>query len=87
MHSLNKIFGANLKYYRNLEKLSQEKYYEKYHLSIKHMANVERGKVNVTLKFVEKVSKSIGIPYMDLLTFDEQRIIKKKRVDEKVKNK
>lgn len=85
MHSLNKIFGTNLKYYRNLENLSQEKYYSKYELSIKHMANVERGKVNVTLNFVEKVSEAIGISPQDLLTFNEDKIINKKRVDEKIK--
>ena len=60
MPSLNKILGINLKYYRFLEGKSQEDYYSKYKLSIKHLANP-----------------------IDLLLFDEKKIIKKKRIDQK----
>ncbi len=83
MPSLNKILGINLRYYRFSENLSQEKYYSKYKLSIKHLANIERGKENVSLDFVEKISRAIDKSPNDLLTFDEQKIINKKRVDQK----
>lgn len=86
MHSLKKILGINLRYYRNLENLSQEKYYAKYNLSIKHLANAERGNLNVTLDFVDKVSKALNIPSIELLTFDETKIVNKKRVDQKISN-
>ena len=82
MPSLNKILGINLRYYRFSENLSQEKYYSKYKLSIKHLANIERGKENVSLDFVEKISRAIDKSPNDLLTFDEQKIINKKRVDQ-----
>ena len=65
MPSLNKILGINLKYYRFLEGKSQEEYYSKYKLSIKHLANIENGNP------------------IDLLLFDEKKIIKKKRIDQK----
>ena len=85
MHSLKKILGINLRYYRNIEGLSQDNYYSKYHLSVKHMANVERGCENVTLDFVDKISNSLNIKATDLLTFDESKIINKRRVDQKTK--
>ena len=66
MPALKKILGINLRYYRNLENLSQEKYYGKYNLSVKHLANVERGKENVTLDFVDKLSKILDIPTIEL---------------------
>ncbi len=86
IHSLKKILGINLRYYRNLENLSQEKYYSKYNLSVQHMSNVERGTENVTLDFVDKVSKAIGIPAEELLLFNESKIVTKKRVDAKQKS-
>ena len=82
--SLNKILGINLRYYRYRENLSQEKYYSKYKLSIKHLANIERGKENVSLDCVERISQAINISSTDLLTYDENRLINKKRVDQKV---
>lgn len=84
IRSLKKVLGINLRYYRNLENLSQEKYYAKYNLSVKHLANVERGTMNVTLDFVDKISKALKIPTSELLTFDETKIINKKRVDQKI---
>ncbi len=84
MPSLNKILGINLRYYRYCENLSQEKYYSKYKLSIKHLANIERGKENVSLDCVERISQAINISSTDLLTYDENRLINKKRVDQKV---
>ncbi len=84
MPALKKILGINLRYYRNLENLSQEKYDGKYNLSVKHLANVERGKENVTLDFVDKLSKILDIPTIELLTYDKNKVIIKKRVDQKI---
>lgn len=82
--SLNKIVGINLRYYRYLENLSQEKFYSKYKLSIKHLSNVETGNANVTLKEIEKIGKAIGVDPQILVIYDESKIINKKRVDQKV---
>lgn len=87
MPALKKILGINLRYYRNLENLSQEKYYGKYNLSVKHLANVERGKENVTLDFVDKLSKILDIPTIELLTYDKNKVIIKKRVDQTCRSK
>ena len=86
MLSLNKILGINLRYYRYYENLSQEKFYAKYNLSIKHLSNIERGMENVTLNEVEKISRAIHKNPLDLLTFDERKMTKKKRVDQKISN-
>ena len=50
------------------------------------MANVERGKENVTLDFVNKVSNNLGVNPLDLLIFDRNKIVNKKRVDQKISN-
>lgn len=86
IYSLKEILGINLRYYRNLENLSQDNYYSKYNLSTKHMANVERGKENVTLDFVDRISKTLNIKSTDLLLFDKNKIVNKKRVDQKISN-
>ena len=48
------------------------------------MANVERGRENVTLDFVNKISINLGINPIDLLVFDRNKIVTKKRVDQKI---
>ena len=86
--SLTEIIGINLKYYRYKEGLSQEKYYAKYGLSPKYMANVERGLENVTADKIDELAFSLGLSSSDLVTFDESHIITQKRVDarEKIKS-
>lgn len=86
MYSLRKVIGINLRYYRYLSGLSQEKYYEKFGLNHKYLASVERGEVNITANFIEKLSTRLHIPVVELVTFDERKIIHQKRVDAKVKN-
>ena len=49
MKDLKKIVGINLKYYRYKEGLSQEEFYEKYKLSVKYFANLERGNINTAI--------------------------------------
>ena len=73
MCSMKKIVGRNLKYYRYKTGLSQEKFYEQYNLNPKYLASIERGEINVTIDFREFFNP------------DKNRIITKKRIDEKEK--
>ncbi len=86
MYSLRKIIGINLRYYRYLSGLSQEKYYEKFGLNYKYLASIERGEVNITVNFIEKLSTKLGIPILELVTFDKNKIIRQKRIDAKTKD-
>lgn len=83
--NLKEIVGMNLKYYRYKTGLSQEKYYSDLELSPKYLACIERGEVNLTIENIENLAKKIGITTQDLINYDENHKIKKKRIDEKTK--
>lgn len=78
-----KIIGRNLKYYRYKSGMSQEEFYEKYNLSPKYLACVERGEINVSVDFLDKIASKLNITTSDLLNTDESRIINLKRIDSK----
>lgn len=78
-----KIIGINLKYYRYQAGLSQEDFYNKLGLSSKYLACVERGEINVTICFLEKLAKKLNISIQDLISLDENKMIKEKRIDAK----
>lgn len=82
---LKKTVGINLKYYRYKSGLSQEKFYTLFNLNSKYLAGVERGEVNITFDYVEELAKRLGITTNDLILYNEEHIIKKKRIDEKNK--
>ena len=83
MKDLKKIVGINLKYYRYKEGLSQEEFYEKYKLSVKYFANLERGNINMKLDTLQLLAEVLEVPPTELITFSEQRVITQKRIDEK----
>lgn len=80
---LKNIIAINLKYYRYKENLSQEKYYTKYGLSPKYLAAVERAEINFTVDFLENLAKTLKINVNDLITYNKNHIINKKRIDNK----
>ncbi len=83
MKDLKKIVGINLKYYRYKEGLSQEEFYEKYKLSVKYFANLERGNINMKLDTLQLLAEVLEVPPTELITYSEQRVITQKRIDEK----
>ena len=83
MKDLKKIVGINLKYYRYKEGLSQEEFYEKYKLSVKYFANLERGNINMKLDTLQLLAEVLEVPPNELITYSEQRVITQKRIDEK----
>ncbi len=83
--TIQKIVGNNLKYYRFRSGLSQEKYYEQFDLNYKYLASVERGEVNVSIEFLDKLAKLLKIDIREFFNPDETRYIAKKRIDEKGK--
>lgn len=83
--NLKEIVGMNLKYYRYKTGLSQEKYYSDLELSPKYLACIERGEVNLTIENIENLANKIGVSVNDLIIYNENHIIKQKRIDEKTK--
>jgi len=83
LQNIKEIIGNNLKYIRFQSGLSQEKFYEKYGLSVKYFSSIERGEVNIGVETLEAISKKFKVPISDLVTFDKQKIIHQKRIDER----
>ncbi len=77
------LIGRNLKYLRYKSGLSQEEFYTSHNLSFKYLAMVERGEINVTVDFLDRLAKKLKIDVTELLVDDNTRIINKKRIDAK----
>lgn len=84
--NLKEVVGINLKYYRYQSGLSQEKFYTNLELNPKYMACIERGEENITIDYIEEIASKLGISTHDLVTYNKNHIINKKRIDEKIKN-
>lgn len=82
---LNKIIGYNLKFLRYKSKLSQEKFYEQYNLNPKYLACIERGEINISVNFLQKLSKILNVDMNYLITYNQKSIINNKRIDSKIK--
>lgn len=80
---LNEIVGMNLKYLRYQSGLSQEKFYEKFNLDPKYLASIERGEINISVNYLQKLAKILGIDYIHLLDDNTSKIILNKRIDSK----
>lgn len=83
--NLKEVVGINLKYYRYQSGLSQEKFYTNLELNPKYMACIERGEENITIDHIDEIAEKLGISTHELITYNEEHVIHKKRIDEKVK--
>jgi transcriptional regulator with XRE-family HTH domain len=83
------VFGANLKFYRKQNELSQEELAEKAGISVKHLSTIERGLAFVSADLLEKLSSSLQVPVSTLFyttgdPFGNDRLLEK--FDKIVKN-
>ena len=83
--NLKEVVGINLKYYRYQSGLSQEKFYTNLELNPKYMACIERGEENITIDHIEEIAEKLDISTHELITYNEEHVIHKRRIDEKVK--
>ena len=80
---LSKIVGINLKYIRFKSGMSQEKFYELYNLNPKYLACIERGEVNISVNFLQKLANILDIDVNDLINYNKEKIVDIKRIDSK----
>ena len=83
------ILAINLKYYRYLSKLSQEKFAEALDTNLIYENQLEKGRRNPSLDMLDKISEKISelldidITSHELLLYDESKIIYSRRIDGK----
>ena len=80
--TLKQIFGKNVKYYRFLRKMTQEKFAEKVNLNASYVSELENGKYGPTFEKVEEIAKVLNVKVYKL--FEENDNTHKtlpKRVD------
>ena len=84
------ILAINLKYYRKICNLSQEKFAVILGTSLSYLNQIENNKVDVKSSTIDKFAynvnnynKDLGITSEDLVTYDEKRLTNYSRIDEK----
>lgn len=81
-----------MKYFRYVSKLSQEKFAEALDTNLLYENQMEKGRRNPSLKMLDKISRNItkllgyDVSCADLLSFDENKVITAKRIDERKSN-
>lgn len=70
MGEIKKKFGKNLKYYRELKKLTQEQLAEKIEMNVRSVSFIECGTNFVTAKTLEKICKTLEVSPKQLFDFD-----------------
>ena len=84
--------SLNLKYYRKVYKLSQEKFGEILGTTLSYLNQIENKKVDVRLSTIDKFANNINkfdnkinIKSEDLIKYDKKHITNYTRIDEKKK--
>lgn len=62
--------GQNIKKYRKIKKLSQEKLAEKIDVHETTIGRIETGKINASLLMLQKIAGGLDIPLKDLFDFE-----------------
>lgn len=63
---IKKVFGENVRHYRKLKNLTQERLAEMIDVSPKHLGVIERGEAFVSAELLEKLSSFLEIPVSSL---------------------
>ncbi len=83
MEDIKKIIGINLRFIRYQSGLSQEKFYSQFNMNPKYLASIERGEINMSVEYLYELSKAMKTTICNLVTYDNKKLISKKRIDER----
>lgn len=87
--NLSELLSINLRYYRKLYNLSQERFAEVIGTSLSHLNKMEQQKVDVKLSTISKYANNLSkfakekIEPVDFLLDDKSRVTNYSRIDEK----
>jgi len=70
MGNIKAIFGANIKYYRKKQNLSQDRLSEMLGITPKHLSTIETGAAFVSAELLEKFSKELHVSVSTLFYSD-----------------
>jgi len=62
-----KTVGFNIKKFRTAKNWSQEKLSIRSKISHNYLSQIERGEVNVSLEYLERIAKSLGVEMENLV--------------------
>ncbi len=71
--NIKEIFGNNLHEYRKQKKLSQEQLAEKLEISVKHLSNMETGKVFASAELIETIALVLNVSVAALFYSAEEK--------------
>lgn len=72
MSSIAKRFGKRLRSLRRKKGFTQERLAEAAGLSGKHIGEIERGEVNLTIQALEQIAKAVGLEVHEALRCDHE---------------
>jgi len=61
-----RVLGQNVRLYRRLSALTQEQLAEKAQLAPTYISDVERGRENISVDAVARISEALDVPLADL---------------------
>ena len=68
-----KVFGTNVKRYRMMQGISQERFAEMCGLHITYISAVERFRRNISLENIQKIADALGIETYRLFIEEDRR--------------
>ncbi len=71
--NIKKIFGNNIHEYRKNKKFSQEQLAEKLEISVKHLSNIETGKVFASAELIETIALVLDVSVSALFYSPEEK--------------
>lgn len=71
--NVKEIFGTNIHTYRKQKKFSQEQLAEKLEISVKHLSNMETGKVFASAELIETIALVLEVSVAALFYSPEEK--------------
>lgn len=71
--NIKKIFGTNIHEYRKRKKFSQEQLAERLEISVKHLSNIETGKVFASAELIETIALVLDVSVSALFYSPEEK--------------
>jgi len=79
-----KKLGTRIKDLRKKKKLTQDELSEAAEMNGKHLGEVERGLINISIQNLDKIAESMGVPLLTLLDIEHKK--SKEELEQEIAN-